>query len=118
MTINLPCGIFCGRISTFGPRILLLTRKWRDEDREGYRVQACNFSRWGRRNLVQVRSGEKETMLVLNTEKIWPTDEYINRAGNTRGLGDCIVGCGVSDSLEPLKHAEDSCLVREDFGLP
>ena len=118
MIITLPRGIFSGRIFVFGPRVLLATRKWIDEDGEGYSVQVYNCSRWGCRALVQVGSGRKEKTLVLNPEKVWFTDEYRSKVGYARALGDSIVWCGVSDSVEPLKHTVDSCLVREDFGVP
>ena len=118
MMIKLPHRIFCRRVLVFGSRVLLVTRKWNDEDREGHSVQVYNFSLWGCRALVRVGSGEKEKMFVLMPEKIWLTDEYRSGVGNMRALGDSIVGCRVSDLLEPLKHAEYSCLVREVFGVP
>ena len=118
MIINLPLGNFSSRIFVFGPRVLLATRKWNDVHREGHSVQVYNFSRWGCRALVQAGSGEKGEILMLNPEKTWFTDEYRDRIGYARALGDSIVSCGVSDLLEHLQHTEGSCLVREDFGVP
>jgi len=91
---------------------------WRDDDRESYRVQAYNFSRWGYRTLVRVGSGEKEMTLMPNPEKIWFLNEYRDGIGNTRTSGDSNVSCGVGDSQDHLERTVGLYLVREDFGVP
>jgi len=92
------------RASVIGTRVLLITRNWEDNGGssrvQAYRIQAYDFSRWGCRALVRV-IGHGERVLMPTPKKIWFPREHTDGVRNMRVLGDSIVSCGVSDSLEP-----------------
>lgn len=90
------------RISVHGTRVLFVTHDWRG----GYRFQAYDFSRWGCRALVRVGDGEMERMVMPNPEKVWFPTMPNNRLENMRTLGNSLVVCTVSNSLNTLRRDE------------
>lgn len=117
MVVVAPCDSSDVRAFVIGSHVLLMTRGWRNS-RDRYHVHAYDFSRWGCRALVRVGSGEKERRLMPNPEESMFPQEYSNTVKNIRVLGDRIVSCGVSDSLEPRAQRRLMSGARRMWGLP
>ena len=117
MVVKVPRGVSYIWNFIIGSRVLLMTRIRRNS-REGYRFQVYDFSRWGCRALVRVGRGEKEITLMPNPKKVWFPREYLDGVRSMRVLGDSIVSCGVSDSLEPRAHRRLISGARRVRSLP
>ena len=96
MVVKAPRGESYAQTFVIGSRVLLIA-----QGSVCYRVHAYDFSRWGCRALIRAGNGEEERTLMLNPKKTWFPRRSSDGALNMRGLGDSVVSCVVSDSLEP-----------------
>lgn len=93
--MKFPSGVSNLQTFVLGSRVISVTHD--------QHVQAYDFSRWGCRTFVRDGNGEKQTTIIYNPKRNRSLQEHGNRIQNVRGLGDRLVGCGVSDSYKPSK---------------
>lgn len=116
MVVELPLHGRYFQTFVLGPHVLFMIHDWRDDAEEDYRVLAYDFSRWGCRALVEER--KRRRILMPNPGETWSLRKYRDTIESVRALGDGLVSCGVSYSLEPLKHIEGLYLARGECRVP
>jgi hypothetical protein len=96
-----PRGLFYVQPLVLGSRVLFTLYNLEDST-GGSWAHVYDFSRWGCRALVRAGDGEDESRVVPNPKAIlFPREHDFGRV-TLRALGNSLVSCAVSDSLESL----------------